>query len=54
MMVCLMMLLLPSQRETNRFWQLRDGVIDILNEVKYRANFDIGVPISQMASFVHL
>ena len=42
-----------SERDVNRFWQLRDGVIDILNKVKYRANFDIGVPISQMASFVH-
>ena len=42
-----------SERDVNRFWQLRDGVIDILTKVKYRANFDIGVPISQMASFVH-
>tara|TARA_S200000501_G_scaffold177680_2_gene167394 strand:+ start:12201 stop:13571 length:1371 start_codon:yes stop_codon:yes gene_type:complete len=42
-----------SERDVNRFWQLRDGVIDILAKVKYRANFDIGVPISQMASFVH-
>ena len=42
-----------SERDVNRFWQLRDGVIDILTKVKYRANFDIGVPISQMASFVN-
>lgn len=42
-----------SERDVSRFWQLRDGVTDILAKVKYRANFDIGVPISQMANFVH-
>ena len=43
-----------SDRDVARFWQLRDGVIDLLAAIKYRANFDIGVPISQMATFVKM
>ena len=41
-----------SEKDVSRFWKLRDGVIDILAKIEYRANFDIGLPISKMASFV--
>tara|TARA_B100000767_G_scaffold178707_1_gene166922 strand:- start:626 stop:1249 length:624 start_codon:yes stop_codon:yes gene_type:complete len=41
-----------SDRDVGQFWQLRDGVVDILASVTHRANFDIGVPISQMPAFV--
>lgn len=41
-----------SSIDTEKFWQIRDGVIAILSQVEHRANFDVGVPISKMSDFV--
>jgi FAD/FMN-containing dehydrogenase len=41
-----------SSSEADKFWQVRDGVIAILSAIEYRANFDIGVPISKMRELV--
>ena len=41
-----------SSGEADKFWQVRDGVIAILSAIEYRANFDIGVPISKMRELV--
>lgn len=41
-----------SHSEAEKFWRMRDGVITILSNIKRRANFDVGVPISVMSEFV--
>lgn len=41
-----------SHTDAEKFWHIRDGVSAILFAIKYRANFDIGVPISVMDEFV--
>ena len=41
-----------SNKDVEKFWQIRDGVISILSAIKHRANFDIGVPVSVMNDFV--
>jgi FAD/FMN-containing dehydrogenase len=41
-----------SEKESETFWQIRDGVGEILPSFAPCANFDISVPISQMESFL--
>ena len=41
-----------SHSDAEKFWQIRDGVMSILSNIKHRANFDVGVPISVMSEFV--
>ena len=41
-----------SHSEAEKFWQIRDGVMSILANIKHRANFDVGVAISVMDDFV--
>ena len=41
-----------SNTDAEKFWYIRDGVSSILSAIKYRANFDIGVPVSVMDEFV--
>ncbi|MDB2410117.1 FAD-binding oxidoreductase [Pseudomonadales bacterium] len=41
-----------SNTDAEKFWHIRDGVSSILSAIKYRANFDIGVPVSVMDEFV--
>jgi len=41
-----------SNKDVEKFWQIRDGVISILSTIKHRANFDVGVPVSAMNDFV--
>ncbi len=41
-----------SEKEIAAFWQIRDGVGEILPSFAPCANFDISVPISQMQSFL--
>ncbi|MFT5349559.1 MAG: FAD/FMN-containing dehydrogenase [Planctomycetota bacterium] len=41
-----------SEKESAAFWQIRDGVGEILPNFAPCANFDISVPISEMQTFV--
>ena len=41
-----------SHSDAEKFWQIRDGVMSILANIKHRANFDVGVPVSVMSEFV--
>ena len=41
-----------SHSDAEKFWQIRDGVMSILSNIKHRANFDVGVPVSVMSKFV--
>ena len=41
-----------SHADAEKFWQIRDGVMSILSNIKHRANFDVGVPVSVMNEFV--
>ncbi len=41
-----------SEKESSGFWQIRDGVGDILPALAPCANFDISVPISRMQEFL--
>ncbi len=41
-----------SKADADKFWDIRDGVIAILSQVQYRANFDVGVPVSKMEGFI--
>jgi len=41
-----------SYSDAEKFWQIRDGVMSILSNIKHRANFDVGVPVSVMSKFV--
>ena len=41
-----------SEKEAGAFWGIRDGVADVLHILAQSANFDIGVPISQMGDFL--
>ena len=41
-----------SEKESSAFWQIRDGVGEILPGFAPCANFDISVPISQMETFL--
>lgn len=39
-------------RDRQALWAIRDGIADLLAELKGFANFDIGLPISRMQAFV--
>jgi FAD/FMN-containing dehydrogenase len=41
-----------SEKDASAFWQIRDGVAEILPSFAPGANFDISVPISQMEVFL--
>ena len=41
-----------SEKESTSFWQIRDGIGEILPDLAPCANFDISVPISQMLEFL--
>jgi len=41
-----------SEKETTSFWQIRDGVGEIMPALSPSANFDISVPIGQMHAFL--
>jgi FAD/FMN-containing dehydrogenase len=41
-----------SEKESTAFWQIRDGVGEILPTLVSCANFDISLPISQMETFL--
>ena len=41
-----------SEKETTAFWQIRDGIAELLPNLAPCANFDISVPISQMQTFI--
>lgn len=41
-----------SQKEIDSFWQIRDGVGELLPKLSPCANFDISVPISKMQEFI--
>ena len=41
-----------SEKERSSFWQIRDGIGEILPALAPCANFDISVPISRMQSFL--
>lgn len=41
-----------NNTQANQFWKIRDGVTAILAQVPELANFDIGLPVSQMEVFV--
>lgn len=41
-----------SEKETDAFWQIRDGIGELLPNLAHCANFDISVPISQMQAFI--
>ncbi len=41
-----------SEKESASFWQIRDGIGEILPTLALGANFDIGIPISQMQAFL--
>jgi FAD/FMN-containing dehydrogenase len=41
-----------SEKESTAFWQIRDGIGEILPTLDPCANFDISVPISQMEDFL--
>lgn len=41
-----------SIKETETLWQIRDGIADVLPLLGPTANFDIGIPINHMESFL--
>jgi FAD/FMN-containing dehydrogenase len=41
-----------SEKETMAFWQIRDGIAELLPGLAPCANFDISVPISEMQAFL--
>ncbi len=41
-----------SEKEATTFWQIRDGIAEVLPTLAHCANFDIGVPISRMQDFI--
>jgi len=41
-----------SGKDTDQFWAIRDSIGEILSKLDDLANFDIGLPISQMQAFL--
>ncbi len=41
-----------SEQEAQEFWAIRDAIAEILRDLTPLANFDIGIPIKHMESFV--